>query len=126
MSDDNKMPSQAPITLKEAAEVILRGLVTPRTMRACIDRGDLKAYKIGRRIVTTPEDLQEWMHQRQYEPPPQFRLRRQPTQKYKPQSDEVERVRKLLLDIKAERLAQQKVERENRRRGNVPQDKSQI
>jgi len=50
----------APISLKEAAETILRGLVTASTLRAAADRGELTIERLGRRVVTTPAAIAEW------------------------------------------------------------------
>lgn len=49
-----------PITLREAATIFLRGLVTESTLRVAISRGELGSERLGRRIVTTPEMLREW------------------------------------------------------------------
>lgn len=115
MVDETEIAPRAPVTLTEAADNILRGIVTPRTLRNCIARGELRAYKIGGRIVTTAEDIQEWMNKKRVEPTRIFKLEISPTQKYKPASDELARVRQLLIDVKAERLAKQKAERERLR-----------
>lgn len=59
--DDINM--DAPISLQEAAEVLLRGLVRPATLRAAADRGELNVYKIGKRIITTRSDIEDWWKQ---------------------------------------------------------------
>jgi len=38
----------------------LRGLVKPATLRAAADRGELIIEKLGRRVVTTPANINEW------------------------------------------------------------------
>jgi hypothetical protein len=49
------------ISLKEAAAGnILRGLVTAATLRRAADRGELTVYRIGKRIVTTEDDINQW------------------------------------------------------------------
>ena len=50
----------APLSLKEAAETLLRGLVTASTLRAAADRGELIVERLGRRIVVTPKAIAEW------------------------------------------------------------------
>lgn len=45
-----------PITLKEAAAIFLRGLVTASTLSAAISG----AERIGRRVLTTPAMIREW------------------------------------------------------------------
>ena len=49
-----------PISLHEAAQIVLRGLVKVSTLRAAADRGDLVIEKLGRRVVTTPANVSEW------------------------------------------------------------------
>jgi hypothetical protein len=53
--DDN-----APMTLKRAAEELLRGVVKASTLRAAADRGDLAIEKLGRVHVVTPRAVREW------------------------------------------------------------------
>jgi hypothetical protein len=50
----------APLSLQEAAQTILRGLVTASTLRAAADRGELAVERLGRRIVVTPRAISEW------------------------------------------------------------------
>lgn len=49
-----------PVSLQEAADVLLRGLVKAATLRAAASRGDLMVEKLGKRIVTTPADIERW------------------------------------------------------------------
>lgn len=48
-----------PITLKEASELLLRGIVTVSALRAEIRRGNLDVWKIGRNLFTTPAAIAE-------------------------------------------------------------------
>lgn len=50
----------APLSLQEAADVLLRGLVKAATLRAAASRGELVVEKLGKRIVTTPADIERW------------------------------------------------------------------
>ena len=50
----------APLSLREAAETLLRGLVTASTLRAAADRGELVVERLGRRIIVTPKAIAEW------------------------------------------------------------------
>lgn len=50
----------SPISLDEAAEICLRGLVKASTLRAAADRGELAIERLGRRLVTTPADVEAW------------------------------------------------------------------
>ena len=52
----------SPVSLREASETLLRGLVTPSTLKAAAERGELAVFKLGRRLVTTPQDIEEWTH----------------------------------------------------------------
>lgn len=49
-----------PLTFKEAAEHLLRGLVTGSTLAAAALRGELEAERLGRRVVTTPAMIRRW------------------------------------------------------------------
>lgn len=51
---------QSPLSLDEAADVLLRGLVKASTLRAAAERGELAVERLGRRIVTTPADIEAW------------------------------------------------------------------
>lgn len=51
---------QSPLSLDEAAETLLRGLVKASTLRAAAERGELATERLGRRIVTTPADIEAW------------------------------------------------------------------
>lgn len=53
--DDN-----APMTLREAAEGLLRGVVKASTLRAAADRGELEIERLGRVHVVTPRAIREW------------------------------------------------------------------
>lgn len=53
LSDDD------PITLTEACEIVLRGIVTVGTLRAEIKRGNLMVERIGKNIFTTPAAIRE-------------------------------------------------------------------
>lgn len=50
----------SPLSLDEAASLLLRGLVKASTLRAAADRGELAVERLGRRIVTTPADIEAW------------------------------------------------------------------
>ena len=50
----------SPVSLQEASEILLRGLVTPSTLKAAAERGELAVFKLGKRLVTTPKDIEEW------------------------------------------------------------------
>ena len=52
-ADRPDLSPDSPISLDEAAEICLRGLVTASTLRAAADRGELAIERLGRRIVTT-------------------------------------------------------------------------
>lgn len=52
--------SHDPMSLSEAADVLLRGLVTKSTLRAAAARGELATERLGRRIVTTPAYIEAW------------------------------------------------------------------
>lgn len=52
--------ADSPLSLQEAAEILLRGLVKPATLRAAAARGELIVEKLGKRIVTTPADVERW------------------------------------------------------------------
>jgi hypothetical protein len=49
-----------PLTLKEAAEIVLRGVVKAATLRAAASRGELTVERLGRSIVTTRRYIEEW------------------------------------------------------------------
>ena len=50
------------LTLKEASETVLRGIVAPRVLKAAADKGELVVYRLSeRKILTTPHDLEEWL-----------------------------------------------------------------
>ncbi len=55
-----QLSNDAPITLTEAAETLLRGLVTASTLRAAAERGELTTERLGRRLVTTPASVRDW------------------------------------------------------------------
>jgi hypothetical protein len=63
MTDDD-----APLTLVEACQRELRGTCTVSTLRAAIDRGELVAFKLGRRLCTTRAHLERWIEQCRVEP----------------------------------------------------------
>ena len=54
-SDDD-----APMTLDEAARLLLRGAVSAATLRVAIGRRDLTCERIGRRVMVTPADVRAW------------------------------------------------------------------
>lgn len=56
---DDAMTDDTPLTLAEASS-LLRGLVSAATLRRAADRGELTAYRLGRRIVTTPAAVREY------------------------------------------------------------------
>lgn len=49
-----------PVTLAEAADLLLRGLVTKSTLRAAAARGELQTERLGRRVVTTSAYIEAW------------------------------------------------------------------
>lgn len=50
----------SPITLREASEICLRGVVKEATLRKAVSAGELTFEFLGRRIVTTPAHVAEW------------------------------------------------------------------
>ena len=62
--------SDSPITLEEAARTIFRGAVTGRILRRAVDKGELKAFKVGRTIFTTPADIANMRESCPVEPSP--------------------------------------------------------
>jgi len=46
--------------LDEAAKICMRGLVKASTLRAAAARGDLVVEKIGKRLITTPANIEAW------------------------------------------------------------------
>ncbi len=48
-----------PITLTEASEIVLRGIVSVSALRTEISRGNLSAERIGRNLFTTPAAIRE-------------------------------------------------------------------
>jgi hypothetical protein len=50
----------SPLSLDEAASVLLRGLVKVGTLRRAAERGELATERLGRAIVTTPADIEAW------------------------------------------------------------------
>lgn len=54
------LSTNAPLSLDEAARVLLRGLVKASTLRAAIGRGELQAEFTGKRYITTPADIEAW------------------------------------------------------------------
>lgn len=48
-----------PITLKEASEIVLRGVVGVTALRAEIRRGNLVVERIGKNLFTTPAAIRE-------------------------------------------------------------------
>jgi hypothetical protein len=48
-----------PITLAEASQLVLRGVVSVNTLRAEIRRGNLAVEKIGKNLFTTPAAIRE-------------------------------------------------------------------
>lgn len=48
-----------PITLTEASELVLRGVVSVSTLRAEIRRGNLVVERIGKNLFTTPAAIRE-------------------------------------------------------------------
>ena len=50
------------LTLKEASETVLRGIVAPRALKAAADKGELVVYRLSeRKILTTHHDIEEWL-----------------------------------------------------------------
>lgn len=58
--DVSTLSPHIPMSLDEAASLLLRGLVKASTLRAAADRGELAVERLGRRIVTTPADIAAW------------------------------------------------------------------
>lgn len=50
----------SPLSLDDAAKILLRGLVKASTLRAAASRGELEIERLGRRIVTTPAFVDAW------------------------------------------------------------------
>lgn len=50
----------APMTLAEAAQTVLRGVVKVATLRAAVERGDLTIERLGRVHVVTPRAIRDW------------------------------------------------------------------
>ena len=48
-----------PITLKEASELLLRGIVTVSALRSEIRRGNLVVERIGKNLFTSPAGIRE-------------------------------------------------------------------
>jgi hypothetical protein len=59
-----------PLTLNEAARTIFRGAITARVLRRAVDKGDLKAFKVGRTIFTTAADIANMRESCPVEPSP--------------------------------------------------------
>ena len=57
---DHQIDDDAPMTLDEAARLLLRGAVSAATLRAAIGRRDLTCERIGRRVMVTPADVRAW------------------------------------------------------------------
>ena len=57
---DHPIDDDAPMTLDEAARLLLRGAVSAATLRAAIGRRDLTCERIGRRVMVTPADVRAW------------------------------------------------------------------
>jgi len=53
--------SSAAAALLPVAEVARRCALSPKTIRAAIARGDLRAYKLAGRIRVAPADLAAWL-----------------------------------------------------------------
>lgn len=119
MSDTDDIKPNAPISLEEAAGRILRGVVTPRFLRDAIRTGELKGYKLGRSIYTTPADVRAWMERREckasssslYQAPRRTYTRRKPEEQETWQS-----VLEMLERPKREREAQRQAAQERRRK----------
>jgi hypothetical protein len=62
--------NDSPITLEEAAQTIFRGAITARVLRRAVDKGDLKAFKVGRTIFTTAADIANMRESCLVEPSP--------------------------------------------------------
>lgn len=50
----------APMTLAEAAQTVLRGVVKVATLRAAVERGELTIERLGRVHVVTPRAIRDW------------------------------------------------------------------
>lgn len=58
--DPDLAAKDSPLSLREAANTLLRGLVKESTLRAAAARGELITETLGRRIVTTPAYVDAW------------------------------------------------------------------
>lgn len=55
-----ELSPQSPLSLEDAAKLLLNGLVKASTLRAAAARGELEIERLGRRIVTTPAYVEAW------------------------------------------------------------------
>ncbi len=58
-----------PITLSEASEVVLRGVIGVAALRAEIRRGNLAVERIGKNLFTTPAAIREMREKCRVQPP---------------------------------------------------------
>jgi excisionase family DNA binding protein len=67
MSDrDRTPPQQAPTRLHDLEVVAERLDVCTRSVRRLVERGLLPAYRIGRLLKVSEEDIQEYLNQHRY------------------------------------------------------------
>jgi hypothetical protein len=60
VSEHHPFGPDTPLSLDEAAAILLRGLVKAPTLRAAAARGELTISRLGRRIVVTPAAVDAW------------------------------------------------------------------
>ena len=53
------------LTIEQAVEIVP---LSPITLRRAIRRGDLVAFRVGRRVLVRPEDLHAWVESRRVAP----------------------------------------------------------
>lgn len=119
MSETDDIQPHAPVSLQEAAVRILRGAVTPRLLRDAIRTGELKGYKLGRSIYTTPADIRTWMQSRQCEASASYSYqapRRRYTRRKPEEQDTWQSVLEMIQAPKKEREALRQAALERRRK----------
>lgn len=68
-----------PLTLLDVCEIVFRNKITPWTLKAEIKRGNLKAFKLGRRYFTTIAHARELQQCLAVENRPDFTFTRKGT-----------------------------------------------
>ena len=59
-----------PITLREASQLVLRGVITVSAPRSEMNRGNLAVMRIGKNLFTTPAAIREMMDKCRVQIPP--------------------------------------------------------